>query len=413
MSGLLDGASQAVRKLSSALCITLLPGEPCSISSYRAAINFSIESQGLREKGIEADCSAEDIKHLKTFLDLLTAIDVDDDEITEEVEWKSLPPDFTDSDSFINYASQITTSKSELREIRKSGLAIEEISADVEYVIWEASEVGVQPDHPPKTPPSLDQQVLRRKHQITSMERGAQLLPVMWNQLRPHEIAEALESIFGLASEISPKGIRNWKEDISGLEAAVIALTSFWTARSIDESASLILISSRNHLPKTGRLSGIAYLLATDELVIPVVGPKQAPKHRGANYALAERVSPILLLPAPVSFASLIRHLVSKTKNIEHEETRFAVSSPRSILIDRISACHANLKKVSAGRITPERISEIVFFQLYNETRDLAAAAVTTGHRHRFADTALHYANNDIVRLRDDYQKVSNQVKLI
>lgn len=411
MSGVLNDAAKALRKLSIATCISLLPSAPCSISTFRAAINLAIESKGAPETAI----SEKDIKHLKAILDLLTAIDGDDDEeITDELEWKSLSPDFIDSDSFIHYSTNITASKTELREIKKSGLAIDEIRADVEYVIWEPNTTSVPPDHPPKTPPSLDQQVLRRKHQITSMERGAQILPIMWNRLRPHEIAAVVESFVSLATDISPNGVRQWKDDVTAIEASVVALTSFWTSRSVDESASLILMGSKNHLPKSGRLSGIAYILATDEWAIPVVGPKQAPKYLGTDYALTESVSPIFLVPAPASFSVFIRQLVSHQRHDDQpDEIRFAVSGPKNILFDRIRACLANLKKISAGRITPERIAELLFYQIYNETRDLASAAVTTGHRHRFADTALHYANINIEQRRADYQRACKKIEAI
>lgn len=159
--GLLKDASLAVRKLSKSACIALLLDGCCNISTYRAALNLAIETKGTPEITI----SEKDIKHLKAILDLLTAFDgEDDEEITEELEWKSLPPDFTDSDSFINYATHITATKAELREVRKSGLAISEVSADVEYVIWDTNETEVKPDHPQRQRNFFSVKVPRRFH---------------------------------------------------------------------------------------------------------------------------------------------------------------------------------------------------------------------------------------------------------
>jgi hypothetical protein len=398
---LLEAAALAVRSIWTANFLPHLPGDPVTQANYRIQLlKLLQETEG---GSGELRLSDDHRRYLTSIYKLLAIFEEPvSDTISLETPVRTMTPDDTDSDFILHIHQEVHIEPSEVRQVRNSGMALEESAGDTEYATLDAPVHAPRPDKPPQRPATIAQQVRARKHQIAAEERGNQLLPVAWQRLCRHEMAAFLHQISTvLRHALSDRTLGG---DVT-LEATALLTTSFWTARSIAASLDLVLIASRLHLPADGKLTGIAFIIESSEWCMPALRPKKAPSFAGVDFTLAEPVSPLLFLPAHPATATFIRRLPATNSALTNGTARAFRCNPSEV--------DARVDKILRGvgsRITRERIEKFLFFCLLDKTRDLGAASLTAGYPHHLADTALHYANYEQETLQDRYSEVCREI---
>ena len=398
---LLDHASRGVRLLADSAIASKLPPNPMRQDEYAIALRLLIGTAVADGQDGSGDKTNQ---WLQAIINILEALARDDAkkyvELATMVDW--VGPDDTNLPYGYSIRKSTTTiDAAEAKLVRHSGLAVDEVAADVEYVVFDPDPRTPMPDRPAQRPPKLTELIRVREHQITATERGNQCLPIAWNRLRPHEVARLLHEVAEEASDYTEQS-RCWTSDPECVETAAALMTSFWTAHALADALNLDLIASKEDVDAHRSRKGLAFIIKERLWCLPGQRPKNPPKHEGWNRADAEPVSPVVFLPVSDEVAKFILKLPNIPLAMAQGKAS-GFSLDREHLRERATTVLRRADAFHPRRITRTRVEQHLFWSIAEQSRDLALASIAVGRPHRQADTALHYACFDQATIAETY----------
>ena len=333
------------------------------------------------------------------------------------------------------------TSGTALEEALASGLAPGDLGDDHEFITPDADE-HEDPLLPPAREKSVARQAASLRNRLLQMERSAQLLPGTWARLAPAEIAYGLRELrrwlkaarcSAVAEEhragapprqdaptapsgelLDPTGAIAGAPPESLLpnavaEAGAVIVAMLWLSKPLDDALRMRLYATQADAEREARTLHVGYILDSRAWVLPAIRPKEEPAYHGTDFALAEPVAQVLLLPDAGAGWAYMQRLP--------RWTTVRPGTPADLVTVGSAAIGAAVDefflRCSAGsdrRITPTRWRDTLLHLVMGRTGDPATGSMKFARLHYLADTQLHYTRFDAAALAEGYRHTCDEL---
>jgi hypothetical protein len=296
----------------------------------------------------------------------------------------------------------VTKSKEEIREVKISGISVNELADDLEYITDEADpdEEAAEEIVKIDIPNSIAQQAMSRRWRLEAIERNAQALPGMVTRLHSWEIALFIRMMKDATQDSSDK---TW------IEAAAALNVMFWMSKKLSEALRLKIYQSADNLPDHIPKGFLGYLQNSKEWVVQALRPKGEPAYRDINMSSAVDVVPLVKLPDHVGVWKFLRKLPS-WQLAARSGSASAFDKPGAVIESHVKEFLKTAKHSSHGRLTLSRISYALFASAVDLSGDRALASLIFSKPHRASDTQLHYTEAPTNRLRTLYTDMCKNI---
>ncbi|MBS1826411.1 MAG: hypothetical protein JST93_13925 [Acidobacteria bacterium] len=325
-----------------------------------------------------------------------------------------------------------TLSTKALRDALTSGLALNELAGEVEYITEDAE--GPEVQEPPQiSGATVARQAATMKQRLVQIERSAQMLPGSWSRLSPAEVAyglrdmrrwlrtaETTANLYTSEDEITRDGNveltaspHEPDDEIDGadgqtlaratiVEACAALATMLWLSKPLEDALQLRFYATPADAEREAWI-GVGYVTGTRTWVLPAIRPKQEPVHRSSDFTLAEPVSRCLFLPDHGAAWAYFQRLTGwASARPGAPAAAFAVGE--EAIAAAIDEFFLRCLAATESRVTHARWRDTLFNRVVDQTGDTATAAAMLARAHRLGDTQLHYARFPVKTLVTQYQ---------
>ncbi|MCK7544976.1 hypothetical protein MLC59_12470 [Marinobacter bryozoorum] len=245
------------------------------------------------------------------------------------------------------------------------------------------------------------QAAIRVANRKIHQRRAAQLLPGRWQTLNEAEVRSLISAI------LNP-------EVTLGASSRAILLLSLLTGRDLDAVFETSLVRDASQVPKANSIQDITaiYVVAESrEWVVKALQPESRRTRKKAWKSVLADHEPLLYLPIPESFWSVLEPLVADRKRqVKKRSVKLFSNVSHERANAEITAFLSSINRGNRGRTTLARIAYHLTEELHAESGDLIEASLVTGRQPPYgASAAIYYHHCDRQKLLDQYSSVTRR----
>lgn len=235
--------------------------------------------------------------------------------------------------------------------------------------------------------------IRRQKQQIKHISQANQRLPYRYSYLSQAELAWVTKETFQL---IYGHGSFEQRDDVDTY-AGVLLMLMTWLGRPVQQLLGMRVYATRHDLPKQ-RKDILAFLTDENAFVLPIPSPQWRNSLQDdakkllyvAGESSPSLVDEVIIVASPVRIKQAIAQLFLTRKS----RTRYREMFPeyrRRDIEKAMQAAVSKMNRIRRMRLTPLRISQVLFDEISRYSQDWVDAYLITGHRFTIAEVAAHY----------------------
>ena len=242
----------------------------------------------------------------------------------------------------------------------------------------------------------------RQSSQIQHLSSLNQRLPYRYQQLTCIEISVAAGLPVKILSKWNAERERGTRGEIPGevLDPYVATLIQLllWLGRPLHETLSMRFYNRFEDVPKS--LKDLAYVRQKDIFILPIRSPEWKRKlSENDRYILdciggsAEMTTDHRIeVSCPVRFSRMIRSIEGAYGEVGHGRSNYLFPKDlRSNIESRLREILSHSTRTTGYRLTPLRISQVLFDEISQISSDWVDASLLTGHTFTITEVASHY----------------------